>query len=65
MLWIAIVIGGVVLIAWLLDSMKPGRSYLPPGEFYGATQFTEEDMSPIIALLMFDDFMEDGDLDEF
>jgi hypothetical protein len=53
MLWIAIVIGGVVLIAWLLDSMKPGRSYLPPGEF------------PIIALLMFDDFMEDGDLDEF
>lgn len=28
-------------------------------------EYTEENMSPMVELLMYDDFMEDGDLDIF
>lgn len=31
----------------------------------GSDEITEDDMSPVVELLMFDDYMEDGDLDIF
>ena len=49
----------IILVLILVFLTDYGQPALPPGEG------NEEDMSPIIGLLMYDDFVEDGDLDIF
>ena len=51
-------LGLILIICWIIDAAEGTRpmQYRP---------HTEEDMSPMIAVLMFDDYMSDGGLDLF
>lgn len=64
-----IILGALFLIGLALAIAREHN--IPPREFdlymKGLIDkpITEDDMSPMIEIIMFDDFMEDGDLDEF